>query len=326
MPADIATIMGKPAIAYAAGRTPWHRLGTSSPTGAGFPTVAAALAAASLDWNVTLEPTFARVGGEFVAIPNHFATVRDVDHAALAVVKSRYEVIQNSEAFGVLDAACREHGVTIETAGALGRGDRVWMLAKLPVGTEPVKGDRVEGYALLINGHNGWTPYSTRLTTVRVVCANTLGAACSEASPFMRLKHVSTYGEQLELVEAMITKFSAALKETGASFKQLAATKLTKAGIIAYIDAVLGIAEADLVEGAARKRRERILELAAGQAKGSDFAPGTAWAAFNAVTEYVDHERGNKTAARTLRQADQSAIFGPGADLKKRALDLALAA
>jgi phage/plasmid-like protein (TIGR03299 family) len=327
MPADIATILGKPAIAYAAGATPWHRLGTASPTTAGFPTVQAALAAASLDWNVTLQPAFARTAdGAFVPIPNHFATVRDVDSAALGTVKSRYHVIQNSEAFGVLDAACQQHGVTIETAGALGRGDRVWMLAKLPTTIQPVRGDKVVGYALLVNGHNGWTPYSARLTSVRVVCANTLGAATSETQPFMRLKHVSTYADQLELVEAMITKFAAALKETGATFGKLASVKMTQDQMFAYIDAVLGISKDDLVAGAAAKRRERLRELAAGQAKGSQFAPWTAWQAFNAVTEYVDHERGNKVSARSLRSADQSAIFGPGVQLKRKALELALAA
>jgi hypothetical protein len=53
----------------------------------------------------------------------------------------------------------------------------------------------------------------------------------------------------------------------------------------------------------------------------------TAWAAFNAVTEYVDHmrpSRGSETRDRAGRRLD-SAWFGSGAKLKARAWDLALA-
>jgi len=44
-----------------------------------------------------------------------------------------------------------------------------------------------------------------------------------------------------------------------------------------------------------------------------------AWQAMNAVTYYVDHERG-----RTRDSALNSAWFGEGANLKQSALDLAL--
>ena len=54
---------------------------------------------------------------------------------------------------------------------------------------------------------------------------------------------------------------------------------------------------------------------------------GTAWAAFNAVTEFVDHvrsTRGVDSRDRAARRLD-SAWFGSGAKLKAQAWDLALA-
>jgi hypothetical protein len=44
---------------------------------------------------------------------------------------------------------------------------------------------------------------------------------------------------------------------------------------------------------------------------------GTRWAALNAVTELVDHERGRSDNTRI-----ESAWFGTGAVLKNRALEL----
>jgi len=63
----------------------------------------------------------------------------------------------------------------------------------------------------------------------------------------------------------------------------------------------------------------RVLELVNAQ-PGADLAEGTAWNAYNAVTYYVDHERG-----RGESSAVESSLFGEGAGLKQDALELALA-
>ena len=64
---------------------------------------------------------------------------------------------------------------------------------------------------------------------------------------------------------------------------------------------------------------KRIIELFNGRAIGSDIkgVSGTRWAALNAVTELVDHERGRSDNTRM-----ESAWFGTGATLKNRALEL----
>lgn len=330
----IAKIAGKDAMAYL-GETPWHRLGTPM---IGFPDVDTALKAASLDWQVNLQPVYlagpkGNLGAE---VPRCKAVVRDIDDQVLATVGDVYELIQNREAFGVLDTACKQHGVHIETAGALGIGDRVWMLAKLPNAVEPVKGDKVEGFFLITTGHNGWTSYEARLTPIRVVCHNTLTAAVNQTEAIIKLRHVRTQVEQVEEVEHMVTGLVEALKETGASFTKLASKKLSLSEINTYIDSVLGIKTDTEVKGVVKARREQVFSLATGAGKGAEFAPLSAWTAYNAITEYVDHivrsnaqiaadrrKVGKGTSPRLL-QADSSALFGSNLKLKEKALELAL--
>ena len=73
--------------------------------------------------------------------------------------------------------AVEQFGLTIEAAGALGKGEKAWMLFRLPSTLSPVDGDDVNGYGVAITGHDGKTAYEFRPTPVRVVCQNTLSAA-----------------------------------------------------------------------------------------------------------------------------------------------------
>lgn len=311
---EIATIEGKAAMAYA-GATPWHRLGTPM---MGFPNVQDAMEAATLNWTVEKEHMFLKTGQK---VPSKYAVVRSVDRKVLACVGSTYKPLQNAEAFEPLNLACKEFGVTIETAGALGRGDRVWMLAKLPNTIEPVSGDKVEGFFLINSGHNGWTPYSARLTPVRVVCANTLSLAMRDKA-VIKLRHTHTDLQRMDLVANMVTNLVAALKISGDSFAKLAARKMSESDIDTYIDAVLGIPAFAVVEGVMERKRDTMRTLAR-KGKGVEYAPMTAWAAYNGVTEYVDHIR-TATNERLLRNSDVSALFGPSAKMKQDALAIAL--
>lgn len=67
------------------------------------------------------------------------------------------------------------------------------------------------------------------------------------------------------------------------------------------------------------KPANRVIELVETQ-PGSQYFPESGWNAYNAVTRYVDHERG-----RTRDSALNSAWYGEGATVKQNALDLALA-
>jgi len=69
-----------------------------------------------------------------IEVPNYYATVRTDTNQVLGVVGKDYEVVQNINAFAFFDAIVGgKEGILYETAGALGKGERIFITAKLPI-------------------------------------------------------------------------------------------------------------------------------------------------------------------------------------------------
>jgi phage/plasmid-like protein (TIGR03299 family) len=332
MPDNIAVASdGQHMMAYQ-GEMPWHTFGTKLDS---ITSVEQALDAARLTWTVECRSMFiaendvkdgdvTRAAGDFYEVPNRRAVVRLSDRQILGTVGMNYTCLQNSEAFAVLEVVCAEHGVTIETAGALGKGERVWMLGKLPRSAEVVPGDRVEAYVLVLTGHDGATPNTGRLTNVRVVCANTLAIAVAGMPSMYRISH-SRRDKAVLLQEAqqLITNLTRQFNLSLGQMQRLAAFELNALELGRYVDAVLQIDNLDLASKRIQVRRQQIVDLAF-RGKGAELAPQTMWTAYNAFTEYVDHVQPAQASAAKRRRANENALFGSGALLKARALDIAL--
>ena len=93
-----------------------------------------AIQVANLDWKVSKIPVFTTVNGQRLLVPDTFAVVRNdpLNSPVLGVVSKDYTPLQNAEAFGFFDPIVGENAAIYHTAGALGQGERIWLLAKLP--------------------------------------------------------------------------------------------------------------------------------------------------------------------------------------------------
>ncbi len=312
---NLLTIDGRTAMAYAT-ETPWHKLGTRTP---GMTDVATALTAANLDWLVSRHPVFMQDGRK---VPNTFAIQRDhpTAPAILGSVGPQFRPVQNAEAFGILTDVCKDFGVTIETAGALGQGERTWMLAKMPEAIEPVPGDKVNGYFLVTNGHDGSLSYGARLTPIRVVCQNTLNAATSSSKPQITIRHTIGAAKRIEEAKRMIERLHSALKQTGETYATLAARKMTRLELAAFVAAVFPADPETGITDRLRDKRDTVSALVK-NGIGAEYAPDSAWTAYNAVTEYIDHVRPAEAKSFNAKQsAREAAIFGGGELVKLRAL------
>jgi phage/plasmid-like protein (TIGR03299 family) len=321
---NLATIDGKVAMMYQ-GETPWHQLGTRLD---GLTDVSAALRAASLDWTVRLEDL--ALVSDSRKVTNR-AVVRDNDNTIIDVVSGSYKTIQNHEAFGIFAPAVEKFGLTIESAGALGKGERVWMLFRLPVDVAPVPGDDVRGYGLAITGHNGTQACEFRPTPIRVVCQNTLNAAAgdgvsrSSKGQVFSIMHLGDVKSQVKQASDLVVRAMDAMKTTGDTFATMAAKALTPEQVKDYIETVFPAEGGKITDTIAEKRAEvaRLTWEGVGAELAMSATDGqpNAWAVYNAVTEYFDHVlTGKAKSPKMAGVANRSAVFGSGADIKMAAL------
>ena len=185
----------------------WHGLGKISD---GYPTSSEALKFAGLDYTVAKRKLFTfdnenetanediEIKIPEIQVPNYFATIRTDNETVLGVVGKDYEVVQNIDAFSFFDAIVGGDGIQYETAGALGKGERIFITAKLPNYIKVGNDDLIEQYLFLTTSHDGGGSITAAFTPVRIVCNNTLNAALRNHSNAFKIRHTANAKERLE--------------------------------------------------------------------------------------------------------------------------------
>ena len=313
---------GRPAMMYA-GTPPWHGLGTRLENPA---TSAEALAAAELDFTVELSPLQTADG---TPVPGKNAAVRSDTGGVLGVVGDRYRPIQNRDCFSFMDSLSREGAVRYHTAGALGDGERVWVLAKLPGRIRVLGGDDVtEKFLLLSTTHDGTAALRVHYTPVRVVCSNTLAMAHRQRTgPEVRVRHTGDPGSKVAEARQILGTAERFYGELADGLDALARHTPKAAELEEYFQALYPDPEEGRNPARSRNVREELFRLfERGVGQDLPAARHTSWAALNAVTEYVDHHRTGRGETDAERRESRlaSAWFGSGARLKGRAYRLAL--
>jgi phage/plasmid-like protein (TIGR03299 family) len=308
------------------GETPWHGLGKKLDNAA---TSAEAIAAAGLNWSVEKRLVYTTGPlGKLIQIDGKYAVSRMDNDQPLGVVGDVYHPLQNKDAFRFFDAVVGLKEAFYHTAGALGAGEVIWILAKLN-GIIQVKGhDITEKYLLLTNRHDGLGSVRIMFTPIRVVCQNTLNLALADGTKFQaKLKHCATMGMKVQEVREALGIIDQKFAFFEKAAQRLAAVELTQEAFKNYLGKV-GIIPEDLadLEGRAKTMAENVIHEVTQKfehGRGNDMpgVKGTLWAAFNGVTEYVDYTRttrgGSDSRAKSL-------LFGSGATLKQKAWDEAL--
>lgn len=335
---NLATLNGKAAMAYI-DSTPWHGLGqdvrkqlVGLPKAQMIDTV---LDAAQMRYQVGSVPMYLADGTE---VKGHKASVRfaadgNVAHV-FGPVGDGYTHVQNERAVDILRVLVEQFGYVPAAAGALGDGERCWVLLRAAdLKITPVEGDDVNGYALLTWGHNGQFSLTFRGTGIRVVCQNTLNMATGARGKggWITVRHTSSADSRIDEAAKLVEGLGRAMRETGDTFAKLARFSMTERQLLDYVArAIPNTSAADVLSPVIAARRETVLQLVT-SGRGADMAnqlvpQGTvsAWAAYNAVTEYFDHVRTAEAQSPAgLLKAQESAIFGGNAEAKAAALTAA---
>ncbi len=294
------------------GEKPWHEVGVELNKPA---TAKEAIQAARLDFKVELAPMYYINPATSNRTEVKFGkVVRRTDSGKLlGVVGNDYRPVQNTEAFSFFDGVVGEEKAIYHTAGALGDGEKIWILAKLPGDIEVTNKDNVEKYLLLTNSHNGRSSLRMYFTPIRVVCQNTLILSAQHMSNTVNIRHVGSIQGKIDQARQLLGIVNKFYDEFGESIKEMLKVKLTKAELKKYYGDVVfhGAKEKDTPIMKARlDTLNRLFETG----KGNDLPQvrGTLWAAVNSVTEYVDHYQEVKNRLK-------NSWFGLGSKLKERA-------
>lgn len=302
---------------------PWHKLGTVVENA---PTVKEAIKLAGLDWKVELKAIQTDEDGEEATkITSHKAVVREDTKDVLGVVGSSYHPLQNTEAFDWFEPFVENELAILETAGSLFNGKRVWILAKTKKEAEVVNGDKVEGYILLSNSHDGSNAVRVGFTPIRVVCNNTLSyAEGHKLSQLIRVRHTQSVVENLQLVRDVMDTVNMQFISTIEQYKELAKRDVSVEDLKSYVRQVFSSQKLEQIirdyeareKAEIEKERKRLIERVE---EIFELEPARkTWNMYNAVNSYLNHDRCRNSELRL-----NSIWFGDSKVLDRKAFELA---
>jgi len=302
-----------------AGDTPWHSLGIQLPGEISIDDLA----------------TFPQFAWEAQKVQLTLPDGRPVDTYAMLrsdsgdiigrAVGFKYTPLQFKQAFGFFNSFVSSKEAIIHTAGLINNGSRVWILAKLP-GEIRVHGDDVIGkYLLLSNSHDGTSPVQITFTPIRVVCQNTERAALRGSDNIHAIRHTKGINQAIQDAAQAMGIANQYYSDLEAAFQSLQRKQMSHTESVDYINTVFDAEFKSSEKGSTRGRNilEGVYELLL-TGKGTELpgVQGTAWGAYNAVTEYIDHHKNYRSHDTAL---ENIAFGSSGGAVKQKAFELALA-
>jgi len=306
------------------GDVPWHGLGEKCEAGM---SPQEFRVKAGLDWDVYKVNDHVEINGVWVPSGSQ-KLVRTSDQKIFSSsVTEEWNPLTVDEHFNFFEDICIDGGMDMHTAGSLRDGEIIWALAKIKEEAfELFGGDRVDSYLLLTNFFQYGRSTDCRWTPIRVVCNNTLSMALSKANAAnsVRVSHRHPFnGEQVKEMLGVAREKLGQYKEM-AEF--LGRRKASKAKIAEYFKDVFPGAElknekakAENAERASLGHVARMAYDALHEQPGAEYAEGSWWQPFNAVTYVVDHMKGRSNDTRM-----ESAWYGNGMRTKNTALQKAI--
>ena len=324
---EIETING--VASFASLREPaWHGLGTVFTEEK---TTSQMLEAANLhNWNVRLED---------MPIPSHLTSDKEYQYVVrtnpandsqtdvLGVVGERYHTLQNEDLFSFGDNIL-DGGGRWETAGSL-KGGRV-VFGALALERETILdpngvADKVKTYLLINTSHDGSIAIQASITPVRVVCANTLNMALGRTKKkngvkqSFKIRHTQTASGRVAIARETLGLANVYMDEFDKMAKAMIETEVTAQDFNKIILAAYPKPKDEAKASTTKwtNKIDTLNDIYTGEFNG--MIAGTAWGAFNALTERLDWYRSARKGSNESILAGASG-FDPAINAEKNRL------
>lgn len=290
---------------------PWHGIGSVIEDA---PTSEDAIKMAKLDWKVKQYA----IKANGITLDNYFANIRTDVNIPLGVVKGRYKIVQNIEAFDFVDGIVGNDEIECryETAGSLFNGKRIFLLVKLP--NKELLGDDVENYLFFTNSHDGTSSLMAGISNVRVVCNNTLQMAIKGAKRTWSCRHTMNITEKKQQAKeslGLAVKYMDSMNDMAEKLYQI---KIDEETFFRNLFDKSNMAE---------KNKEEMVErihLIYNEKDDLQNFKGTGWGMYNAIADYVS----NTVPLRMTKTYNENKLVGffDGNKLLETAQDLLMVA
>jgi phage/plasmid-like protein (TIGR03299 family) len=303
------------------GAVPWHGLGQQLTEHA---TIEEWQIAAGLNWRIMRSPVNFFGTAEMHTWDKQEVLYRSDTLAPLHIVANGYNIVQPADVLEFFRDLVADQGYTIETAGTLKGGRRIWALARTNLDGEVVEGDTIRTYLLLVTSCDQKLCTIVRFTSVRVVCNNTLQMALymdGDNAGQIKVRHSVEF--DADAVKAGLGLNAKAVYDNFLT-RMRSLAELSLSGDMAA-EIIENLFEDEGVTGGVKGIRssrgfKSVMDLFNGGGKGSliNGVAGTGWGLVNAVTEFTDFHA--KAANNDNRLTN--AWFGTGMQRKDKILDL----
>lgn len=288
---------------------------------------------------------FSYKGNIYRECPKAYGTYRTDVNLPLGIVKDKYKVVQNLDAFDFFDDAIGKDKALWQKAGLFGVGQKIFVTAKLPI-TIKVGNDEVENYLVFSNSHDGSSSINILFTPIRVACTNMLNSALRSADSYIRIRHTESAKEKLQTGAEILRIVAEHATSTQELYNALQVINMSDDEVMKYI-LNLNLTEQEkglLVEysdtktavkrlynrdfttmehvGVSTRKMNTIVNMFEYYMDGigQKEIAGTAWGAYNAVTGFYSN-----VANLSGEKRMDSLLYGSANNVMNRALNLAFA-
>jgi phage/plasmid-like protein (TIGR03299 family) len=304
---------------FAARKSAWHNLGVIDES---FDNSSTAVKSAGMDYDIVKWPLNAMLpNGETIQFDSYgllrapMATdTNQTKYIPLGVCGEDYTFFQNREIAERIDLLSDKTGWKFSTAGVLGKGETIFIC--LDIGAGEIAGEEVDKFFTYTETRNGKTMARAYISRIRTVCSNTLNLGLRNASSKIALRHYSEYKQDADWLINMMAQAEAAGLNIDSALEELAKINIDSNKFHEMIQAVApepsmpNLLLLNNATGRMKEKQERAEyvynqrvkkvqdmrnAIIANYNSATDIPDrllGTAWHAYQSVTQYTTHQHG----------------------------------
>lgn len=260
----------------------------------------------TLQWTAKKEKLF-RQNGE--AVPDKVAVIREDDNSYLGTVSKTFGIIQNADCWTIVNECLAKEAVLYKS-GELFGGRKVWWA--LDLGRFDV--ENLRKFVVLVNSFDGSCRFKAMITTIRPICSNMLNRIGKSAIINLSVKHTVNASIRVHQVQNLFEQATNEYARFTEEIKAMRSRRISHGEFEDYAKSILHMKD--------ENKFAKVITTLKNNMSNDQYL-GTMWGAYNAVTQYLEHQRPVR-AANEFETRFNNNLFGTVAKMKNAALTLAV--